>query len=76
MLPLHSNVRQAYAAGVDQEQNFIQNLAMFLCTYLKEHGTLLEQKEHNEILLKVRRASVAVSSYACELEKLIAFYPF
>lgn len=56
MLPLQSNIRQAYAAGIDQEQNFIQNLAMFLCTYLKEHGTLLEKKEHNEVLLKVRFA--------------------
>lgn len=54
MLPLTSNIRQAYANGVDQEQNFIQNLAMFLCTYLKEHGVLLEKKDHNEILVKVR----------------------
>lgn len=54
MLPLNSNIRQAYAIGVDQEQNFIQNLAMFLCTYLKEHGSLLEKKEHHEILLKVK----------------------
>lgn len=53
MLPLHSNIKLAYAAGVDQEQNFIQNLAMFLCTYLKEHGNLLEKKDHNEVLLKV-----------------------
>lgn len=53
MLPLNSNIREAYAVGVDQEQNFIQNLAMFLCTYLKEHGCLLEKKEHHEILLKV-----------------------
>lgn len=56
MLPLHSNIREAYAAGLDQEQNFIQNLAMFLCTFLKEHGSLLEKKDqniHSEILLKV-----------------------
>lgn len=53
MLPLHSNIKQAYAAGLDQEQNFIQNLAMFLCTYLKDHGLLLEKKDSNEVLLKV-----------------------
>lgn len=58
MLPLHSNIRLAYAAGIDQEQNFIQNLAMFLCTYLKEHGNLLEKKDHNEVLLKVRKLSL------------------
>ncbi|KAF5285642.1 hypothetical protein FQA39_LY16548 [Lamprigera yunnana] len=42
MLPLQTDIRSAYAAGQDQEQNFIQNLAMFLCTYLKEHGSLAE----------------------------------
>lgn len=61
MLPLNSNIRQAYAIGVDQEQNFIQNLAMFLCTYLKEHGSLLEKKEHHEILLKALAYLVLIS---------------
>lgn len=42
MLPLQTDIRSAYAMGQDQEQNFIQNLAMFLCTFLKEHGTLAE----------------------------------
>lgn len=43
MLPLHTDIRGAYACGQDQEQNFIQNLALFLCTFLKEHGTLAEK---------------------------------
>lgn len=42
MLPLQTDVRLAYACGQDQEQNFIQNLALFLCTFLKEHGNLAE----------------------------------
>jgi len=54
MLPLNTNIREAYACGQDQEQNFIQNLAMFLCTYLKEHGTLVEKKQLNEVLMKVK----------------------
>lgn len=53
MLPLNTNIKEAYAQGQDQEQIFIQNLAMFLCTFLKEHGTLLEKPESNEVLLKV-----------------------
>ncbi|XP_075225600.1 exportin-1 emb [Lycorma delicatula] len=48
MLPLNTNIREAYAVGQDQEQNFIQNLAMFLCTFLKEHGILIERKGVNE----------------------------
>lgn len=42
MLPLTTDIRAGYAIGGDQEQNFIQNLAMFLCTFLKEHGSLAE----------------------------------
>lgn len=42
MLPLQTDIRSAYAGGQDQEQNFIQNLALFLCTFLKEHGNLAE----------------------------------
>jgi exportin-1 len=53
MLPLNTNIREAYSRGQDAEQNFIQNLAMFLCTYLKEHGSLIEQRHIDETLLKV-----------------------
>nr|MBE5725634.1 embargoed [Cucujiformia] len=42
MLPLKTDIKSAYAQGQDQEQNFIQNLALFLCTFLKEHGNLIE----------------------------------
>ena len=53
MLPANTNIREAYAAGHDQEQNFIQNLAMFLCSFLKEHGTLAEKKDYSYVLLTV-----------------------
>lgn len=44
MLPVDTNLKQAYVNGTDDEQKFIQNLAMFLSTFLKEHGHLLEKK--------------------------------
>lgn len=44
MLPLTTNIRDAYKNGQEDEQNFIQNLAMFLCTFLKEHAMLIEPK--------------------------------
>ena len=44
MLPLSTNIREAYKNGKEDEQNFIQNLALFLCIFLKEHGVLIEQK--------------------------------
>ncbi|ELW63342.1 Exportin-1 [Tupaia chinensis] len=44
MLPLNTNIRLAYSNGKDDEQNFIQNLSLFLCTFLKEHGQLIERR--------------------------------
>ncbi len=44
MLPLSTNIREAYKNGQDDEQNFIQNLALFLCTFLRDHAILIEQK--------------------------------
>lgn len=42
MLPLNTDIKLAYANGGDQEQNFIQNLALFLCAFLKEHSNIAE----------------------------------
>lgn len=50
MIPLSLNIRDAYASGSDKEQQFIQNLAMFFCTYLKEHGVLVEKQANNELM--------------------------
>lgn len=61
MLPLSTNIREAYSQGQDQEQNFIQNLAMFLCTFLKEHGSLVEKDQFNEVLLKALHYLVLIS---------------
>lgn len=69
MLPLDTNIRDAYAGGQDREQNFIQNLAMFLCTYLKEHGQLVEKKQLNEVLLKALHYLVLIS----EVEEIEIF---
>lgn len=42
MLPVETNIRDAYNIGQDAEQKFIANLALFLSTYLKERGSLIE----------------------------------
>ena len=54
MLPVDTNIKEAYANGVDVEQQFIQDLALFLCVYLKDHGALVEKRELNDLLLKVK----------------------
>lgn len=51
VLPRGTCIKEAYAKGTDEEQKFIQNLSLFLCTYLKEHGSFLERNhEHNATL--------------------------
>jgi len=44
LLPHDTNLKGAYVSGTDDEQKFIQNLSMFLSSFLKEHGHLLEKK--------------------------------
>ncbi|KAH3711724.1 hypothetical protein DPMN_071396 [Dreissena polymorpha] len=44
MLPVATNIREAYQRGTDDEQMFIQNLSLFLCTFMKDHGQLVEKK--------------------------------
>ena len=52
MLPLSTNIREAYQSGKDDEQHFIQNLALFFSSFLREHGELLESKAelHNTLI--------------------------
>jgi exportin-1 len=45
MLPPATNIKENYANGQDDEQKLIQNLSLFLCTFLKEHGQLIEKDE-------------------------------
>merc|ERR1719429_941607 len=52
MVPVDTDTKLAFKKGTDSEQMFIQNLAMFLCSFLKEHGQLLEKQQSHEPLLK------------------------
>ena len=55
MLPLETNIKDAYQKGTDDEQNFIQNLSLFLCTFLKEHVILIERKsDYHSFLMEVK----------------------
>lgn len=56
-----TNMNQIYSTGSDLEQNFVQNLAMFLCTFLKEHGQLLEKREHTDKLDQALQYLVMIS---------------
>ncbi|CAH8481006.1 unnamed protein product [Heterobilharzia americana] len=45
MLALETRLKEAYERGSSDEQNFIQNLAIFYTTFLKGHSSLVEKPE-------------------------------
>jgi exportin-1 len=51
MLPLNINLKDAYRNGNSDAQDFIQNLSLFLTSFLKEHGNLIEKNpDYRELL--------------------------
>ncbi|EEB06315.1 nuclear export receptor Crm1 [Schizosaccharomyces japonicus yFS275] len=51
MLPLSTDFREAYEESSTNEQDFIQNLAIFLCTFFSTHLRLIENAANQEVLL-------------------------
>lgn len=62
ILPLGINLKDAYRNGSYDEQNFIQNLSLFLTAFLREHGKLIEKSaEHKELLQESLEYLVLIS---------------
>jgi exportin-1 len=51
IIPLDYDLRSAYAQGQNEQQAFIQNLALFLQMYLKNYAELAEQNCQEELLV-------------------------
>ncbi|CAI5490079.1 unnamed protein product [Closterium sp. Naga37s-1] len=51
MLPPATNIPEAYANGSDEEQAFIQNLALFFAAFFKSHIGVLENSENEAALI-------------------------
>lgn len=53
---------QAYASGTEEDEKFVQNLALFLTTFLKEHLPLIESSsELNPALVSALSYLVKIS---------------
>lgn len=61
LVPQEADLKSAYAGSPDNEQKFVQNLALFLCTFLREHGSLLESEEHKETLQNALNGLLMIS---------------
>lgn len=51
-MPQTINLKDAYRVGSSEEQNFIQNLSLFLTGFLREHGSLIEKNADYRDLLE------------------------
>ena len=59
---MNINLKDAYRNGNSDAQNFIQNLSLFLRSFLKEHGSLIEKKsEYRELLSESLNYLVLIS---------------
>ena len=69
-MPLTIDLRVAYRSAKDDDQKFIQNLALFLSSFLKEHGILIERTvDLKETLLEALQYLVLIS----EVEEIEIF---
>lgn len=60
MVPPSMDIKSAYAKGKDEEQKFVQNLSLFFCTFLKEHGQLIEA-QHQDLLMGALNGLLLIS---------------
>ena len=68
ILPRSVKIAEAYANGGDDEQAYIQNLAIFLTQFFKHHVSLLEQTQENQAHLLVGLEYLLNISYTDEPE--------
>lgn len=69
-MPLTIDLKAAYRSAKDDDQKFIQNLALFLSNFLKEHGALIERTaDMKETLLEAVQYLVLIS----EVEEIEIF---
>ena len=69
-MPLTIDLKSAYRSAKDDDQKFIQNLALFLSNFLKEHGILIERTaDLKETLLEALQYLILIS----EVEEIEIF---
>ncbi|CAF1151407.1 unnamed protein product [Adineta steineri] len=62
IMPLTIDLKSVYRTAKDDDQKFIQNLALFLAIFLKEHGLLIERTpDLKETLLEALQYLVFIS---------------
>lgn len=77
MVPVETDIREAYAGGKDTEQKFIANLALFLSTFLKNHAALVEvekaETEEARVLFALHDRSLRYLLSISEVQEVEVF---
>lgn len=68
ILPPNTNIPEAYANGSDEEQAFIQNLALFFTSFFKCHIRVLESSQENISALLLGLEYLINNSYVDDTE--------
>ncbi|XP_062073795.1 protein EXPORTIN 1A-like [Humulus lupulus] len=68
MIPLNTNILEAYAIGSSEEQAFIQNLALFFTSFYKSHIRVLETPGENIAALLMGVEYLTKISYVDDTE--------
>ncbi|XP_010506498.1 PREDICTED: protein EXPORTIN 1B [Camelina sativa] len=68
ILPLNFNIPEAYSTGSNEEQAFIQNLALFFTSFFKSHIKVLESSPENISLLLAGLGYLISISYVDDSE--------
>lgn len=61
-IPISTDFKEAYENANSQDQDLIQNLALFLSTFLSAHVRLVENQAHREVLLSAHFYLVKIST--------------
>ncbi|KAG4303446.1 hypothetical protein PCK1_000410 [Pneumocystis canis] len=61
IIPLNTDFRAVYDSSSSQEQDFIQNLALFLSAFLGTHVKLVENQENKDLLLNAHFYLIKIS---------------
>ncbi|ORY74870.1 Crm1-K1 [Protomyces lactucae-debilis] len=61
-IPLQTNFKDAYEAASSQDQDLIQNLALFLSTFLSAHVKLVENQANRDVMLTAHFYLVKIST--------------
>ncbi|CAN6641946.1 exportin-1 [Trichomonascus vanleenenianus] len=61
IIPLGTDIRQIYAVAGSRDQEFIQNLALFLSYFLSHHLMLVEKQDNKDLLINVHLYLLEIS---------------